>query len=289
MGASWAWRKRNEPDCPNGECSVEDFVKESDGRVVCACGIVVQLDNICDVPSYTATGEVAAVRKRDPVADSSPLKRLKEWHPACEPAALSFARQLTVNYTKGMTKGERIRHTQVLAFLAYKDDAQGHVSLASLAASIGVPEERLSKDVKNAAQAIGIKAWLPQNDFGDETEALGRAVVTLVKPHMVKRGAAGVRDMNRWCKKTFTSAAEAGEVDLVNYAPKYQARGAIAVYCERMGSPFQSRALCTPKRKRDGQLEDECVATVRYLTANQTAASVAAILRKYAEASAHKA
>jgi ribosomal protein L37AE/L43A len=274
-----AFRPRRAVECPN--CGSEEIEAESCGRNVCTdCGIFVAGgSNISTAPPCTAGNEFTAVLPSDPVARSSPIRRIREWHPACERAATNFARDLTAEYVKGMSKGDRVRHTQALAYLAYRDDGQTTVTIARLAAQVRVPEERLSKDVKAIADRLGIRGWQADNDEEDD-DVFARAMLTILKPGFLMRGHK-VPLINRWCRNLFARSVRSGEVELANLSPVHQANAAAAVYCECVGSPFAEGVFGPPKRGRDGRLEGSAATAVRALTRNATAKRAADSLRKH--------
>jgi hypothetical protein len=221
----------------------------------------------------------ALITPYDPVASSSPVRRIRNWHPACERTAIGFARSLTSEFTKGMSKAERVRHSQALAYLAYRDDNQTSVSIAQLASDIRVPEHRLSKDIKAVAAKLGIRGWLTDVD-DDDDDVFARAMLAVLKPGFMAKGVT-VRSVNRWCRDLFLRATCAGEVGVANMAPKHQADAALAIYCEQMGSPFSAGAFGPAKRGRDGALENDKDVAVRVLTRNTTVRKAAIVLRKH--------
>jgi len=275
-----AFRRREDDACPG--CGSDQIRAAECGRNVCTdCGLFVKGgSNISMAPPCGAPTLTPDI---DPIHTSSPIKRLQERHPACARAAESLARTLPADFTKGMSSSDRIRHSQALAYLAYRDDSQASVSPAQLASEIRVPEERLSKDVKAIASKLGIRGWRSEVDDEDE-QVFARAMLGILKPGRMVKGRT-VRQVNRWCRDLFLRATSAGEVDLANMAPKYQADGALAVYCEVEGSPLNVGSFGPPKRLRCGDVESESRIAVRALTKNATAARAAASMRKYVQSS----
>lgn len=221
----------------------------------------------------------ALILPADPIAASSPIRRVRDWHPACERTAIGFAQTLTADFTKGMSKPERVRHSQALAYLSYRDDNQTNVSIARLASDIRVPEHRLSKDIKAVAAKLGIRGWLTEVD-DDDDDVFARAMLTVLKPGFMAKGST-VRAVNRWCRDLFVRATSAGEVGVANLSPKHQADAALAVYCEKLGSPFANGSFGPAKRGRDGVMESESEVAVRVLSRNTTARKAANVLRKH--------
>ena len=290
VSRSRAFLRREETECPS--CGSDEIRSMACGRNVCTdCGMIVRGgSSISSALPPRADGEsFSAVMPPDPVTNSSPVRRIREWHPACERAATSLARRIAPEFMKGMSGVDRVRHTQALAYLAYRDDNQTNVTIAQLAAQIRVPEEKLSKDVKAVAAHLGITGFrsadAEEDDDGADDAEFSRAVLGLVKPGRLAKGA-NVRTVNRWCRDMRTRAADAGEVELVNLAPRHQADAAIALFCENCGSPFVDGAFGPPKRARNGTEENRDATAVRTLLKNATARKAAGILRKYARPSA---
>lgn len=210
---------------------------------------------------------------------SSPLKRLREWHPACERTAERLASALPESYERGMSKPERMRHTQALAYLAYRDDGQTGVTISSLAAQVRVPEERLSKDVKRLSTALGVRGWsVPEDDC--DVSAFSRAILGRLKPGHLKRGCS-VRGVHRWCRDVFRSAVGSGEVELANAAPKHQADAALAAYCRVVGTPFVEGSFGDPKPSKRGVAESDGERAIRVLTSNTIARRMLPVLIRF--------
>lgn len=161
------------------------------------------------------------------------LRRVREWHAGCDRTATRIARDLTEAYTKGMSLADQTRHSQALAYLAYRTDGQS-VALAELAAEIRVPEERLSKDVKAIEAQLGTRGFEFEVDGAVEFSA---AVLSLVHGGVVKAGTK-IQEVTRWCKSLYCRAARSQDVAFDNLAPKHQAAAAVALYCKHRGSPF---------------------------------------------------
>lgn len=254
------------------------------GNNVCTdCGLIVPGgSNISTDPPVFAVDERPPVPPLDPVIGSSPIRRIREWHPACERTAIAFARKLDPQYTKGMTAAERLRHTQTLAYLAYRDDGQTNVTVGQLAAQIRIPEERLSKDVKAVSASLGIRGWAAEdNDDDEEDAAFARTVLASLKSGHLSR-TVSIKSVNKWCRDLFARAVRAGEVHFANLPPRHQADAVLAVYCEKMGCPFVDGAFGPPKRARDGSVESAVATAVRSLTKSVPARKAADSIRKYA-------
>lgn len=245
------------------------------------CGIILPGgSNISTVPAYTSPEESTHSRPADSVASSSPIRRVRERHPACECTALEFARELG-DYTKGMSQSERMRHSQALAYISYRSQGQTHVTVSTLASEIRVTEERLSKDVRAVVDKLGIRGWQDDLKHEDEDEdAFAKAMLRILRPGTLTRGTRP-QVVNRWCRSLFVRTVDAGEVDIANLAPKHQADAAAAVYCEKMGNPFVAGLYGPPKCTR-GKQDDECLTAVRALLRNAAARRAADILRKFA-------
>lgn len=273
--------KRNvRRDCPS--CGSDDYDTLVCGSDVCTdCGTIVPGgSNISKDPIGFGGDECTAVPPLDPIVGSSPIRRIREWHPACERAAIAFARELDPQFTKGMSAAERLRHTQVLAYLAYRDDAQTSVTIARLAAQIHVPAERLSKDVKAVSARLGIRGWAAEDHEEDDDAEFARAVLATLKPGYVIRGVT-VRTVTKWCRDLFKRALSAGEVQFANMPPRHQADAVLAVYCESVAYPFVNGTFGPPKRARTGAVESEVATAVRALTRSAPARRAMDSLRKY--------
>ena len=286
-----AFALRRTVECPS--CGSDEIRPEKCGRDVCSdCGIVVPGgSNISGRPPATndATPN-EPVPSIDPIAISSPVRRVREMHPGCAESALEFARKLPPAYVRGMTAPERVRHSQALAYLAYRDAGQTRITVARLATQIRVPEERLSKDVRALADALGIRGWtgwddgsgacVGETDESGDVTAFSRAVLGVLKPGVLARGRT-VRAVHSWCRDVFRRAISAGEVELANLAPKHQADAAIAVYCRARGSPFAPGVYGPPKRDRRGVPESETATALRALTRVASARKAADALGRH--------
>lgn len=272
-------------ECPS--CG-SDEVKDECGRNVCGdCGIITsggsnisRLGPVTD--THAAPRPMPSSSSADAAGASSPIRRVRDMHPACERGASELAKRLPPGFTKGMSANERARHSQALAYLVYRDDGCTRVTVAALAAQIRVPEERLSKDVRKLAGQLGIRGW--NDDFDDDdadVAAFSRAVLGVVRRGALRREHT-VRGVHRWCRNIFAKAIAAGDVELANQAPKHQADGAVAAYCRTVGTPFVDGAYGPPTRARTGP-ETEAATAVRYLLRAPSARKAAASLQRHVD------
>ena len=272
--AMHAFASREPVECP--ACGDPDNLREqSYGQLVCeGCGAILSHGpRLAREPTFVDRGQYSGMAL-DPQQGGSAatihsklLQRVRNIHPACEETVAEYMRVIGTEFEKGMKPDERVRNAQALTYIAYRDDGKD-VTLASLAEQIRVPEEGLSKDVKLIASKLGLRGF---SMVDSDTDAFASAMLTLLAPDRMARGRhARVREVNKWCRSLFAYAHDAGEVDVINMAPRHQAAGAAAVYCESVGDPF-----------KPGTFDSSSKNAYMALTRNPTARRASTILRAY--------
>jgi hypothetical protein len=177
-----------------------------------------------------------------------------------------------------MCEIDQKRHTQALAYLAYRADGQ-NVPMSKLAGDILVPKERLSKDVKAIEARLGLCGFIVADTDAD---AFASVLPTMIMSHSLCDGVRVV-DVTRWCRSIFDRAAASGNAEFLNAAPRNQAMAALVLYCERVGTPFTEEymnAYVGSKRKRcDG---NTTAAMISAMSKTKSIRSAVRVLREVA-------
>ena len=239
-------------ECPQCGADGDEVRADTSGRLICGdCGSILPGGSAIYQQSSAWEDGSFATASAKPVASvrCTCLRRLREWHPACESVATRLVDDLGEGFTRNMSEMDQKRHTQALAYLAYRADGQS-VTMAHLAADILVPEERLSKDVKSIESKLGLCGFVVAETDAD---AFAAVLPSLVRQDALREGTR-INDVTRWCHSLFKRSADKGDVGFLNTSPRNQALAALVVYCERKGTPFSTsymNAYVGSKRNRD--------------------------------------
>lgn len=214
--------------------------------MVCGdCGVVMPWGcNIADVAAY-ANRDQFAPPPRDAVCNTPLLSRIREVHPSCFDAALDIVARLVDRYPRAFHPSVLDRVSQAIAHIAYKQNGT-YVSIQALAKQVNMPEERLSKEVREISSHSCVSATEIQRfngvgrpDVAEGFEEFGAAVLSFVRPGTVRGGRTTVVQVTRWCKSRYDRMRSLkGNERFMNSAPSKQAQAAILLYAQEVDDPF---------------------------------------------------